>query len=180
MTEREKVKEAKRWIDRLAQGIHPVTGEILPDSDAVNNVRVSRCLFYVSSLLQRQLDRDFSEKGTDFSLSDSAQMTFSAQPIPASDLARRLNVARQLPGGRKVSYRLLTEWLLAKGFLKEVIRPNGHKSRRPTPTGEQLGIVVEYRSNNERSYPVVLYMESAQRFVAEHLDEILSYAVDKP
>ena len=180
MTEREKVKEAKRWIDRLAQGIHPVTGEILPDSDAVNNVRVSRCLFYVSSLLQHQLDRDFPEKGTDSPLSDSTQMTFSAQPIPASDLARRLSAAAQLPGGRKVSYRLLVEWLLAKGFLREVIQPNGRKRRRPSPMGQQLGIVVEYRNNNERSYPVVLYMESAQRFVEEHLDEILSYAVDKP
>lgn len=179
MTEREKVKEAKRWIDRLAQGIHPVTGEILPDSDAVNHVRVSRCLFYVSSLLQRQLDREFSERGTGSPLLDSTKMTFSAQPIPASDLARRLSAAAQLTGGQKISYRLLVNWLLATGFLKEVIRPNGHKSRRPTQTGEHLGIVVEYRNNNDRSYPVVLYMESAQRFVAEHLDEILSYAEGK-
>lgn len=178
MTEREKVEETKRWIDCLAQGIHPVTGEILPDSDVVNNVRVSRCLFYVSALLQRQLYRDFSEKGS-YSSPDGSQMSFSSQPIPVSDLARRLSAAAQLPGGQKLSYRLVVEWLLAAGFLREVIRANGHKSRRPTQKGEQLGIVVDSRTENGRSYPVVLYKESAQRFVAEHLDEILAYAAGK-
>lgn len=180
MTEREKVEEAKRWIDCLAQGIHPVTEEILPDSDVVNNVRVSRCLFYVSDLLRRQLNRKFPEEDTRFPSSLGAQIAFSAQPITASDLARHLSVAAQMPRGRKLSYRLLTDWLMAKGLLREVIQSDGRKRRRPTPMGEQLGIVVEYCKDNERSYPVVLYKESAQRFVVEHLDELLSYAVGKP
>lgn len=180
MTEREKVEEAKRWIDCLAQGIHPVTGEILPDSDVVNNVRVSRCLFYVSDLLRRQLDRFFPEKGSCSPSLDGTRMSFSARPIPVSDLARRLSAAAQLPDGQKIPYRLVVEWLLATGFLREVIRTDGHKSRRPTQKGEQLGIVVESRTENGRNYPVVLYKENAQHFVAEHLDEILAYAAGTP
>lgn len=51
MEEREKLAAAKKYLDDLANGVDPLTGRILPEDSGVNNVRVSRCLFYVSSVL---------------------------------------------------------------------------------------------------------------------------------
>lgn len=48
MEEREKLAAAKKYLDDLANGVDPLTGRILPEDSGVNNVRVSRCLFYVS------------------------------------------------------------------------------------------------------------------------------------
>lgn len=55
MTEREILKHAKNYIDSLANGINPLTGEPVNEGDIVNNVRISRCLFYVSGILGKVL-----------------------------------------------------------------------------------------------------------------------------
>ena len=47
-----KVTVALDWITKLANGMNPIDGSILPDSDIVNNVHISRCLFFVSNLLE--------------------------------------------------------------------------------------------------------------------------------
>ena len=52
MTEKEKMQYAKNYIDQLANGINPLNGEAAQDNDIVNNIHISRCLFYVSSVLQ--------------------------------------------------------------------------------------------------------------------------------
>lgn len=51
MTELEKMQRAKMYIDRLANGINPIDDAPAADSDIINNVRISRCLFYVSDIL---------------------------------------------------------------------------------------------------------------------------------
>ena len=52
MTEIETMQHAKNYIDKLANGIDPLTDEIIKDDSVINNVRISRCLFYVSNVLQ--------------------------------------------------------------------------------------------------------------------------------
>ena len=47
MTELEKLHKAKLYMDKLANGTDPITGADLPDDTALNNVRLSRCFFYV-------------------------------------------------------------------------------------------------------------------------------------
>ena len=50
--DQKKLSVATDWIGKLANGINPIDGSILPDSDVVNNVHISRCLFFVSNLLE--------------------------------------------------------------------------------------------------------------------------------
>ena len=45
MTELEIMQRAKAYIDQLANGINPIDGTSVADSDVINNVRISRCLF---------------------------------------------------------------------------------------------------------------------------------------
>ena len=47
MIDLEKVKIAKEWMNALANGYNPLDGTALDDKDIVNNVHISRCLFYV-------------------------------------------------------------------------------------------------------------------------------------
>ena len=57
MTEVEKIEYAKLYIEKLANGINPLTGQAVPDTDLINNVRISRCLFYVSDILRQVVER---------------------------------------------------------------------------------------------------------------------------
>ena len=51
MTELEKIAYAKSFIDKLANGINPLDDMPIPEGDIANNVRLSRCFFYVSDIL---------------------------------------------------------------------------------------------------------------------------------
>ncbi len=48
MTEHEKIEYTKSFIDKLANGINPLDDMPIPENNIVNNVRLSRCFFYVS------------------------------------------------------------------------------------------------------------------------------------
>jgi hypothetical protein len=48
ITELDKQKRAKEYLDKLAEGIDPLTHEPLPQDTVLNNVRLARCFFYVS------------------------------------------------------------------------------------------------------------------------------------
>lgn len=56
MTELEKIEYAKSFIDKLANGINPLDDSLVPDGDIVNNVRLSRCFFYVSDILRQVIE----------------------------------------------------------------------------------------------------------------------------
>lgn len=52
MTELETMQRAKMYLDKLARGIDPITGQELPEDTVLNNVRLCRCFHYVSGVLQ--------------------------------------------------------------------------------------------------------------------------------
>ena len=58
MTELEKLQRAKMYIDKMANGIHPIDNTPAADSDMINNVRISRCLFYISDILRQVIDNN--------------------------------------------------------------------------------------------------------------------------
>ena len=53
MEDMELLIRAKTYIDKLANGINPINDEYVDESDVVNNVRISRCLFYTSGILKQ-------------------------------------------------------------------------------------------------------------------------------
>ena len=56
MTELKKIEYAKSFIDKLAKGINPLDGTSIPEQDIINNVRLSRCFFYVSDILRQVIE----------------------------------------------------------------------------------------------------------------------------
>lgn len=100
MEEFEKIAYAKSFIDKLANGISPLDDTPLPEDNLVNHVRLSRCFFYVSSILQKEIDRERrkSRKGKRdsrlrFSISQEQleKFEYSASPISVSAMGRKIN-----------------------------------------------------------------------------------------
>ena len=46
MNEMDTLARAKMYIEKLANGINPLTDTELPPEDISNNIRISRCFFY--------------------------------------------------------------------------------------------------------------------------------------
>ena len=51
MTELEIMQRAKMYMEKLAQGIDPISDQEIPEDSVLNNVRLARCFFYVSGVL---------------------------------------------------------------------------------------------------------------------------------
>lgn len=56
MTDMERMQQTKLYMDKLAQGIDPITETEVPEESLLNDARLARCFFYVSGILQQVID----------------------------------------------------------------------------------------------------------------------------
>lgn len=178
MTEVEKIAYARSYIQKLANGINPVTGQEVSEGDVINQVRISRCLFYVSDILGQVVEnggisaRKKRAHKLPFQLDYQARDAFqySETPIPISEIARRINELIRPEEMTKLSYRHILEWLIELGLLELSTDAAGKVVRKPTKSGEDLGIAVEQRQSPRGPYTVVVYSKAAQEFILDNLD----------
>lgn len=180
MTELEMINRAKTYIDKLANGVNPLTDEPVSENDIVNNVRISRCFFYISDLLRRFAEGGFPEaakkgKKQPFIITEEQRkrFEFSETPISVSEIARRFNAAVNTEGAVQMRYSGITFWLIESGLLSVDRREDGREVKLPTVAGMELGISQEVRSGANGSYTVVVYNENAQRYIVDNIDAIL-------
>ena len=186
MTELEKIAYAKSFIDKLANGINPLDDRPIPDDDIANNVRLSRCFFYVSDILRQVYENGGVTKSKRVrkipfavTLEQLEKFEYSAEPIAVSEIARRIYAMADNENMEKVSYRQINQWLLNIGML--CLHDFGGKKpvKRPTEEGNQIGIMVETRMGRYGEYQVVLYNEDAQRFILDHLEAVVATEAKK-
>ena len=178
MTELEKIAYAKTYIEKLANGINPLTDQPVPDSDSINNVRISRCLFYVSDILRQIVENGGVSRiktktaKVPFQLDYETRKNFrySETPIPISEITRRINELIPSEDMKKLNYKFISDWLIQAGFLVLVTNDDGTTTRKPTDNGIQLGITLEQRKGQNRFYTVVVYNKVAQQFILDNLD----------
>ena len=182
MTELDKIRYAKSFIDKLAVGVNPIDGAPVGESDIVRNVRIGRCLAYVSEILSQVIDnggttpiknsdkypfRIAPEKLREFELSET--------PMFLSDIVEKLNEISKDPYMRKFHYSDAARWLIRIGLMYETTDADGRKKKLPTDCGRKLGIITDYRIGPKGEYTVVLFDTQAQQFILDNIYTILEY-----
>ena len=193
MTEHEKIAYAKSFIDKLANGINPLDDTPIPDGDVVNNVRLSRCFFYVSSILEKEIERtrkqETREKKSEilpFSITPEQlqQYVYSPTPISVSAMGKKINwlVREDIEEKRmkKFPSRNVYNWLQALGMIEWREWDYGKLKRFPTAEGESIGLVLKIWENYGRRTPVVNLSEEAQHFIIDNIEAILAFKIEAP
>lgn len=181
MTELEKMQRAKMYLDKMANGINPITDEQTPDEDSLNNVRVSRCLFYVSDILRQVIDnggvvsKPSKPAKQSFSVTqeDLKRFAISSTPIPVSEITKRINELVVDPSMTKLKHTSITSFLIESGFLVQTDAGDGHHAKLPTDQGKSIGIAVEERQGQNGAYRVTVYNAEAQQFVLDNMDAVI-------
>ena len=169
----QKTKVAIEWIKKLANGINPIDGSILSDKDVVNNVHISRCLFYVAELLEEVGKRKPSSSKQyemEFSLTqEELSRIIIPEKTTVSVFVREIN--RVIPDDRKpLSVSTITNWLVRSGYMDEVFNEEGRKMTRvPSDLGKSIGLSSELRSGPNGEDTSVTYDAKAQGFILEKL-----------
>ena len=185
MTELEKIQYAKSFIDKLANGINPIDNTEIKEDDVVNNVRLSRCFFYVSDILRQVIENGgINKKKTgwiQFSLSAEqlSHFSYSDSPIAISEIAKRLNSLITDENMRKITHRDLSNWLLSIGMLYEQNTYDGKTTKYPTEQGISIGLSTETRTGQRGTYTVTVYSKEAQSFIIDHFDAIVALKYKK-
>lgn len=181
MTEVEKIAYAKMYIEKLANGINPLTNQRVPDGEVINHVEIARCLFYVSHLLGKMAEDARAPRSRKkpakipFYLDEEARKSFeySETPISISVITQRLNDLIREDGMAKINYKSIQDWIIELGFLETVTDEAGKIKRQPTCDGIKNGLTLAHRQSLSGPYTVVVYDKNAQQFILDHLDAIV-------
>ncbi|MDL2236609.1 hypothetical protein LJC56_02105 [Christensenellaceae bacterium OttesenSCG-928-K19] len=181
MSELEKLNRAKQYMDALANGIDPISGQDLPEDTTLNQVRLARCFFYVSDVLRRVIEnggevaaprKKQTLKPFSITQEQASGIAEAETPLPISHFCELVSTAVCGEGMKKLGYAKLTSWLVDRGYLVEIVS-GGKRKKRATEKGTALGILEEEREGQYGHYIHLLYSPAAQRFLLDHLHQIL-------
>ena len=180
MTDLEIMQRAKRYLDQLANGVNPLTGQSVPDGEILNNVRISRCLFYVSDILRQVIEnggtvsRPRKSSGTrrDFTITPEqlSRFQFSDTPLKITEIVRRLNELSNSEDMKQLQPVNITDYLRESGIMELVDNGHGKQVRLPTEAGYSIGLTADDRvAPNGQPYTAVFYSRDAQQFIIDNL-----------
>ena len=148
MIDKTKLKTAQEWIEKLANGINPLTSEPVKEDDIVNNVHISRCLFFVSEMLKKVKTTEYSSDGKKpfMITSQEAEKIAISAPCGIAQFMRAVNEG--IPEDMKqLSTTSVIKWLRNNGYLYEARKDDKHKTNLPTEKGIKLGMNVTVQLN---------------------------------
>ena len=162
MTELETMQRAKQYIHKLANGIDPLTDRPLPHDTVLHQARISRCFFYVETLIDRAIEQEShpakvrKKELPPFSLTpeQKQQVLLVHNPIPISQFVQAANAVADLDHMQKLKATDL----------------------EPTANGNAIGITSEWRQAHSTGahYLAILYNYGAQQFLLDHLESVFS------
>lgn len=180
MTELETMQRAKMYMDKLAQGIDPITNQEISEDSVLNNVRLARCFFYVSDVLGRVITNGGTIGGRPklrpfaVDMEQLSKVRISQEPVRVTQLVEMISAVVDHPQMKKLSTIVITNWLLEKGFLEKQTGPDGKSTRIPTHDGLMLGLSTQTRQGQHGEYQAVFYNAAAQQFVVDNLTAMLA------
>ena len=186
MNESEKILKAKSYLDKLANGINPITNELASENDTINNIHISRCLFYVSDVLRNLIENNNNppkKKNSKIPFSVTPQQlanyVFDDNPITVTEITKKLNSLIDTEEMKGIKTTSITNWLIKINMLEYFADENGKNHKNPTENGIQLGITTQERLGMYGSYKVVLYDSNVQQFILDNIDTIAYYNTQK-
>lgn len=190
MTEIEKIAYAKLFIDKMAMGQNPIDNTPIPEGDTLNQLRISRCLFYVSSILGQVIElggippvpppmppEDVKkEQKIPFHLTREQieEISLSEGAITASVILGKLN-ALCPQNMKKLSPGKFYDWLLSLGIYEKTRGEDGMTRRAVTPFGAEIGVSLEMRNGQYGPHAVIVYSREAQAFILDNIEGLFEY-----
>ena len=176
----ELLKRAKDYMDKLAQGINPFTNEPAADDSCINNVKLSRCYFFVSDILNQVIENGGFVGKRDLSFPQLTEQILSElscidHGVAISVFAKSVSAVFEKYGMRGIPVTSYTGWLVSKHLLDDVLSETGKSRRVTNKNSEFVGIYTEERDSYGKRYTAILYSAKAQQFLLDNLAEILSY-----
>ncbi len=186
ITELEKMERAKMYLDKMSEGINPITNAYAPENDTINNDRISRCLSYVSEILGKVIEnggevtkivKTSGGNRNTFYITDEQLERLSPRENScyAGDIADDIKAVTEENNTAKFQGIWITEWLTAVGMLEQT-----EKGKRASEAGESIGIESSLRQSILKGEHFVnMFSPEAQQFIFDNIYTIIEYHYNK-
>ena len=175
---KELLKHAQEYIEKMAQGINPITGEVVPEDDTLNNIKITRCLYYVNDVLKEVIAKGIKgnkNKGIPFNLTiDELNNYEFTEELPLSKIVKKINDLKNNLDMNDLKLKDVYEWLIDIGLL-EIVKINNKNCKRPTELGKDMGIRLKHVYNNYESYDIVIFNIEIQKFIIDNFNSLYEY-----
>ena len=191
----ELVERAKMYLKLLGDGVHPVTGDVIPGDSAFVDEKVKRCFSFISQILDEyielseKVEKLESEKEKtsvvilkkqDFAITQEQcdNIRLSKEPITVLSFMKNINSVIDSSSMEKLTSTRINKWLSKRGLVTtEKVQTMVSKTvYKPSDFAMKIGIVEEEvvdKKSGEVKAQIKLE-ESAQLFIIENLEEIIS------
>lgn len=176
----------KENLEMLAKGKDPQTGYSVEDTVLKSSFN-KRVLLDAAEIIDLLLKIDFNPIKIDkrkkyafyLSKEDRKKVEISKEPIPISVFTYVINECIDSKKMKKLKASQITAWLMKEGYLDEITSDDGKVFKVLTEKSPIIGITAEERkSDYGRIYKVNLYDENGQRFILDHLDDIVEEYIE--
>lgn len=187
MTEQDKLRRARMYMDQLSAGINPLDGTQIPPEDIAANERLQRCFAYVAETLTQILEGDppfpakemrrKNPKRSRFYAEcvELADFPFTDAPMPLGKLTAQINSMVQDEQQRRLPAQRVYQWLLAIGMVEKQITPDGGSMYIPTQEGADIGFGSETEDGKYGRRTVITCTREAQGFIVDNIEAISAH-----
>lgn len=181
LTEKEKMQRAKMYMLKLADGINPIDDSKPENDSIISNERLSRCFAYVAEVLDSAIASNSPVKHiskarkTDFRITAEQleSVAISPKDIAISELVSEINNTVNNPSMKKLQAKTVNDWLVKQGYLRDNLDFAGRNHRELTEKSADIGITSKQGIGIYGEYTIILYSETAQRFIIKNMSNIL-------
>ena len=147
-------KDAVYFLECLAKGFNPFTGEEIDNDSVVNDVKFVRKFYEIRDFLQENVgeEKEPKVKKTPFVLKTKEGIVY--KPMAISVFVDRINEVNLEENMKKFTRTPIMDWLFANGFLAL----DEDNQKYITDKGLEAGIFYDHRvSSSGREYDVIMY-----------------------
>ncbi|MCQ2488441.1 MAG: hypothetical protein MJ143_04100 [Clostridia bacterium] len=180
MTDNERYYTAKIYMDKLANGMNPLTGEDLPEDTVLNNVYLCRAFSLAASVLDEAIKNGCrvqpfeKSKMLPFQIDQEqkSKIRISESPVTVTAITNRIEKVLD-KDIKPLAPVKITQWLEMQGFLESKFNEEaGERSRVATEEGERLGIESRSEMLRGQMRYRTFYNINAQAFIIANLEKI--------
>ena len=178
MDDKERLYYAKQYVESMANGINPLNNQPVAETDLLNNVHISRCLFFTANILQAVIDNNGvtvkNKKRKDFYITDEQRQLLKPQEhdLIVSEIAKMISSFSKENECKNLQAATINKWLLNIGML-ELLE---EQFKIATAQGVEIGITsILLTSENGREYYRNTFSPNAQQFIFDNIDSISEF-----
>lgn len=168
----QKLKETKGLIEKLANGVNPITNTPIQDESILNNPKIVRSFYFLTDYIEIQIEqKKFPiKKPTKFVITHEQleKVVLPIGEIGINEIAKAINKVIDQQVSKKVTGQMINKKLKELGILSEMVAEDGKTNTITNENSEGYGIESVARNFNGREYQKIVYNEVGKEFLLDN------------